>query len=181
MSTEHPWELLSKKIVYKNRWITVHEDAVKTPTGSDGIYGYIESNDSVIIVALNDKDEMYLVRRYVYPHHKWTWGLPGGGGDKERSIVASKRELEEETGILAKTWDWLGETTVCDGLMTEHMTTYLARDLSFSGQKEYSDEQIEAAKFFSKSEITDMIRTGKLDDGQVLTALQLFSIWQSGQ
>jgi 8-oxo-dGTP pyrophosphatase MutT (NUDIX family) len=181
MESEHPWKLVSKKIIYKNRWITVHEDTVITPTGGDGIYGYIESNNSVIIIAMNDKREIYLVRKYVYPQHQWKWELPGGGGDNENLVDASRRELEEETSIQAKTWDRLGETTVCTGLMTEKMATYLARDLSFTGKQEHSDEKISQAQFFSKTQLHDMILTGELNDGQALTALQLLFVWETKQ
>jgi 8-oxo-dGTP pyrophosphatase MutT (NUDIX family) len=181
MEPRSPWKLVSKKVLYKNRWVTIHEDRVITPTGVDGIYAYMESNDSVIIIACNDKGEVYLIRRYLYPQQTWRWGLPGGGGDREQPVEASKRELEEETGIQARTWDRLGETTINGGLMTERMVTYLARDLSFTGEKEHSDEMISRARFVPKNELTQMIQSGELDDGQALTALQLYSAWQAIQ
>ncbi len=155
----------------------VREDKVVTPTGAEGIYGVMESNDSVMIAAANNQDELYLVRTFRYTTSTWNWELPGGGGDTEGPIPACKRELEEETGIRAKTWEKLGTTQVCNGLMTEKMTTYLARDLAFTGKTEASDEQIAAARFFSRVEIDTMINNGDINDGQSMTGIFLYQRW----
>lgn len=174
MRTDNPWTVTSTKTVYQNPWIKVREDTVVTPTGKNSIYGVMESNDSVMIAALNEKDELYLVRAFRYPDQSWGWELPGGGGDKQDPIAASKRELEEETGITAKSWQKLGETLVCNGLMTEKMTTYLAYDLSYDGTKEVADEQIDdASRFFSMNEVDAMIERGEINDSQSITGIYL--------
>ncbi len=173
----NPWQILSSETVYQNRWMRVREDKVITPTGSKGIYAYMESNDSVMVVVANEKNEIYLVRAFRYPVKTWNWELPGGGGDKQDAAEASKRELEEETGILAKTWKKLGETLVCNGFMTELMTTYLAQDLSFAGAKETADEQIGDGRFFSLDEVHAMIDRSEVNDGQSMTGIFLFEHW----
>jgi 8-oxo-dGTP pyrophosphatase MutT (NUDIX family) len=174
MTTPNPWKTLSTKIVYKNPWIQVREDAVITPMGTDGIYGFLESKDSVIIAALNDKQEIYLIKGYSYPTKSWGWQLPGGGGDGEEAIVASKRELAEETGIVADKWTLLGKTTVCNGLLTEVMTTFLAEDITFGEQLSADDHGlIDGGQFFSFKQVHDMVRSGELSDGQTITGLYL--------
>lgn len=177
MRQDNPWKVVSSRITYQNPWMKIREDTVITPTGSNGIYGVLESSDSVIIAVLNEKNELYLVRGFSYPVGSWNWELPGGGGDKEDPIAASQRELSEETGIIAKTWHKLGQTRVCDGFMTEQMSTYLARDLLFSGKKEISNEQIDTAKFVSMSEVDAMIERGEINDGQSITAIHLAQKW----
>jgi 8-oxo-dGTP pyrophosphatase MutT (NUDIX family) len=181
MTDENPWKIISSKVVYKNPWIQIQEDAVITPTGKKGIYGFMRSNDSVIITVLNDQNELYLVRGFSYPVASWNWELPGGGGDQQDPVTASKRELEEETGIKAETWEKLGVTRVCDGLMTERMTTYLARDISFTGEREVGDEQIADAKFVPMSEVDVMIERGDINDGQTITAIYLAQKWLARQ
>lgn len=177
MRSDNPWKVVSTKITYKNPWMRIREDKVITPLGKDGIYGVMESDDSVMIAVLNDKDELYLLRTFSYPSSTWNWELPGGGGDKQHPIEASKRELEEETGILANTWQELGKTRVCNGLMTERMSTFLARDLSFTGKKEVANEQIDQARFFSMKEIDAMIRRGEINDDQSITGIYLAQKW----
>ena len=178
MNDQNPWTLLSSSVKYENKWMTVHEDQVLTPEGDEGIYGYVESKDSVMIVVLNPENEFYLIRTFSYPTKSWSWELPGGGGEGEDALLASQRELIEETGISANTWHKLGSTRVCNGLMTERLTTYLATDISF-GERPASDDTglIESGHFFTMDQIHQMIEDGEIDDGQSLTGLYLAERW----
>ena len=177
MRADNPWKITSSQVVYKNRWMQIVEDKVVTPTGAEGIYAYLDSKDSVMIAVLNDQQELYLVKTFSYPAKSWNWELPGGNSDGEDVAVASKRELEEETGILAKSWQQLGLTRVCNGFMTERMATYLATDLSFTGNREQADEQISEAKFFPMHEVDQMIERGEINDGQSITGIHLAQKW----
>jgi 8-oxo-dGTP pyrophosphatase MutT (NUDIX family) len=171
MRSDIPWKILDSEIKYQNPWMRIREDRVITPTGSNGIYGVMETNDSVIVVAVNEKDEFLLIRCFSYPAQSWNWELPGGGGDNEDIVVASKRELLEETGITAQKWTKLGKTRVCNGLMTEQMTIYLAEDLVQTNNNEIADEQIDVIDFFDLGTIERMIRSGEINDSQSITAL----------
>lgn len=179
MRLDNPWKVVSSKIVYQNPWMRIREDAVVTPTGGDGIYGLMESHDSVMITVLNDKNELYLIRTFSYPAASWNWELPGGQSDGEATDKASQRELEEETGILAKSWEKLGKTRVCNGFMTERMATYLARDIVLTGEKEISNEQIDTARFIPMDEVDAMIECGEINDGQSITGIHLVQKWLS--
>lgn len=177
MRTDNPWQVLSSRQIYQNRWMRIREDKVVTPTGKEGIYGLLESHDSVMVAVLNERGELYLVRTFSYPAQSWNWELPGGNSDGENTAEASKRELEEETGIIASEWQKIGYTRVCNGFMTERMATYLATDLSFSGTKESADEQVSDAQFFTMKEVDAMIERGDINDGQSITGIHLVQKW----
>lgn len=182
MSDIHPYKTIDSKTVYKNPWIRIREDKIIRPDGSEGIYGFMESNDSVMAVVLNAKNEIYLIYTYSYPSQSWSWEMPGGGGDGEDPIVGAKRELMEETGIIAEEWTLLGKTRVCDGLMTERQTTYLARNLTMTDKKGEEDRAIVShGKFCSLEEIHAMIQEGKIDDGQSFAGLYLAEQWLARQ
>lgn len=174
MRNDNPWQLLSSKVAYENPWMKVREDKVVRPDGTNGIYGVMESKDSVAVVAVNDNHEVYLIYSFKYPTGLWSWGLPGGGGDGESPEVASKRELAEETGIIAEKWTNLGSTRVSSGLMTERMSVLLAQDLTF-GKREHADdvEIIDGGKFVSFEEVDNMLARGEIDDAQTVTGLYL--------
>ena len=121
---------------------------------------------------------VYLINAYSYPDQSWNWELPGGSGDGEDPMLGSKRELVEETGIVAMDWKLLGKTRVCNGLMTEHQNTYLAQTLTMTDKKAAEDEAIVThGKFCSLREIRTMIQQGKINDGQSITGLYLAELW----
>jgi 8-oxo-dGTP pyrophosphatase MutT (NUDIX family) len=176
--SKNPFKTLSTKIVYQNPWMRIREDAIIRPDGTEGIYGVMESRNSVAITALNEKNEVYIIRSFKYPVSEWSWGLPGGGGEDEDALIASKRELAEETGITANEWNVLGETRVSSGLMTERMAVLLARDLTF-GEKIDADDSdlISEGKFVSFDTIDEMIKDHQIDDAQTVTGLYLALRW----
>lgn len=181
MRKDNPWKLISSKVVYQNPWIRVREDSVIRPSGEAGIYGVMESNDSVMVCAMNKNQELYIIRSFSYPAQSWQWELPGGGNDHEDSISASKRELFEETGIQAESWIELGNIRVCDGLMTERTTILLAQDLTLHDVPQADDnELISDRKFASLDAIYQMVKDKEIDEGQSLTALYLVERWLKG-
>lgn len=171
----------NSKVVYENPWIKIREDTTTTPDGRKGLYGYMESRDSCMVVAVDDQDRIYLVRGFRYPSRSYGWELPGGGGDNQDLLTASKRELEEETGILADSWQKLGEAYVCNGLMTEKLAFYHASQLHFDGQRQDSEEKFDDMGLFSKRQINHMIRTGDINDCQTLAGLQYYETWKQNK
>lgn len=175
---EIPITTVSTKTVYQNSWMHVREDEIIRPDGSKGIYGVMESKDSVIIAAVNDLNEIYIIRSFNYPVSTWSWGLPGGSGDDEDPLTASKRELVEETGISASTWTLLGKTRVSSGLMTEQMAVLLAQDLTYGERIEADDKDIvTTGKFVSFNTIYRMIQDNEIDDAQTITGVYLAQKW----
>lgn len=71
MKDVHPYKTIASKTVYENPWIRVREDKIIRPNGEEGIYGVLESNDSVMVVVLNDKKQVYLIKAYSYPDQSW--------------------------------------------------------------------------------------------------------------
>ncbi len=182
MSKPSPFTILSSKTVYQNPWIRVREDQNIRPDGSHGIYGVVESKDSVIVAAINDQQQLYIIHSYSYVAGGWRWELPAGNSDGEDIELASKHELAEETGIIAETWQQIGMTRVCDGVMTERMATFVATDLRI-GERAPSDdaELIDDGRFATLDEIHQLIEAGEMDEGQSITALYLVERWLAKQ
>src|SRR6266568_3431323 len=100
-----PFTVLNSKTVYKNDWIEVIEDEVIDAKGKPGLFGVIHYKSGVSVVALNAEREIYLIKEYNYALDNYNYKLPSGGIDAgETPLDGAKRELEEETGLIANNW-----------------------------------------------------------------------------
>lgn len=176
-----PKRPVSTKVVYQNPWITIHEESTVSSDGKKGTYAYLDSKDSVMVLAQNEDGALYMVRGFRYPTKTFGWELPGGGDEGEDSLVAAQRELLEETGITADNWELLGSALVCNGLMTERMAICLARGLHFGTQTEQGDETFEAMRFFTMEQIEQLIFDGEINDCQTMAGLHYYEMWKRRQ
>ena len=140
---ENPWQTLSSEIKYENPWIVVRENQVINPSGGRGIYGVVHfRNIAVGIVPVDDEMHTWLVGQYRYPHDCYEWEIPEGGASPPATpLENAKRELLEETGIVAGRWDMIQEMQLSNSTSNEVSQTFLARDLSF---QEAEPEETEA-------------------------------------
>jgi 8-oxo-dGTP pyrophosphatase MutT (NUDIX family) len=106
-----PWKLISSRPVYKNPWFQVREDKVIRPDGSSGIYGVVELSEYVGVVAIDDQGRMALVRQWRYLYGESTLEVPAGNSSPSdvNSMDSARRELLEETGLIAASWLSLGQ------------------------------------------------------------------------
>lgn len=161
----NPWKTLSTRVAYENAWIRVREDQVIRPDGGPGIYGVVEIRPSVAVVALNERDEIVLVGQWRYTINRYSWEIPRGGshaGETDMLAVA-KRELAEEAGVLAETWQPLGAADVGNGVVSEIQSFFLATDLSSTEMNLDPEEDIVVA-WHSFEEAVDMVMDGRITE-----------------
>lgn len=172
MTSKNPWTRMSSRLVYENAWIRVREDQVVSPTGSPGIYGVVESRLAVGIVALTSDNCIYIVGQYRYPTDVYSWEIPEGGGeDSESPLQAAQRELSEETGITASSWEQLGgEVHLSNCFTAERAFLFLARDLHQGDAKPDDTEQL-AVRKIPIQEALQMVERGLVYDGLTIIAI----------
>ena len=147
------------------------EDVVIKPDGKQDTYSYAETPDqSVFIVALTDKNKVYLVGQYRYPGGHYSWELPGGGCDGDEVLIAAGRELLEETGLTAKKWQIAGHFVAMNGVCAELTNVLIAQDLAQT-DKSKIDKEITEVKKVKFDEVLKMIEENKITDGQSIAAL----------
>lgn len=178
-TADKPIIATSSRIAYENPWMKVREDTTLRSGGATGIYGVIETKDSVIVAAVNEKKEVYVIYGYSYPTDTWSWQIPGGGGDGERPEVAAKRELIEETGITAERFEVLGNLIVTCGLMKERMAVVVASGLSQDARDQGADDvdSVGEGKFVSLEKARQMVAAAEICDSQTISGLYLVEKW----
>ncbi len=180
---DNPWKTISSRIAYQSPYLTVREDKVITPGNNEGIYSLIESKPGVLVVAQTDNDEIYLIESFRYPLQAWCWEIPGGGIDQgDTPLEAAQKELEEELGLRADSWEQLGDMYPSNnGPLNDHNLVFLARTLHSVQKHHEAGEAIRPPKIVPWKDVLSMVRQGKLTDGQSLGALMHYLLWRQEQ
>ncbi len=167
---------ISRRTVYQNRWMKLHEDRIRFPDGSEGVYGVVDKVDFVLVVPIHQDGSFQLVRQYRYPVGGRYWEFPQGSWETrpgtDPALVAAG-ELEEETGYRAATLDRLGYLYPANGIANQGGHVFRATGLTPGEINRDAEEQdLETARF-SRAEIAAMIAGGDIRDAMTVAALTL--------
>lgn len=168
----NPWTITGEKDIYSNPWISVTEYDVINPGGGKGIYGKVHfKNRAIGIIALDDDLNTYLVGQYRFPLNQFSWEIPEGGGPIEKDILESaKRELEEETGLIAGEWTKLMNFHLSNSVSDEYGCIYLARKLK-EGQAMPEETEELVIKKMPFDEAYQMVEDGIITDSLSVAAI----------
>jgi ADP-ribose pyrophosphatase len=161
-------KITSSREVYKCDLFSVTEDEAKAKDGFEIRRSVVRHPGSAVVMAVDDRKRILLVRQYRLPAAKSLWELPAGKLDEgEKALQAARRELTEETGYRARGWKKLAAFYPSPGYVGEHMTIFLATDLTEGEASPMDDERIEP-RWVRPKELDEMIRTGKIEDGKTM-------------
>jgi len=162
-------KIISSVEAYKCRLFYVTEDEARDPrTGFEIKRSVVRHMGSAVMMAVDEKKRILLVRQYRLPAAKYLWELPAGKLDPgEKPLQAARRELIEETGYRARTWHKLASFFVSPGYVGERMTIFLATNLTPGPPAPMDDERIES-RWFSHLAVDKMIRSGKIEDAKTI-------------
>lgn len=169
----NPWKTLSTREVYSNPWIRVREDQVINPSGNPGIYGVVEyKNRAVGVIPVDDEGFTWLVGQYRYTHHLYEWEIPEGGcPEGEELVECAKRELLEETGIIASEYEMLLDgLQLSNSVSNEKAWIFVARGLSFVNATPEETEKLEVKKI-PLAQAIQMALNGDIRDAMSVAGL----------
>jgi ADP-ribose pyrophosphatase len=165
-------EVVASEDVYRGRIFTVTLDTVRDD-GREHRREVVRHPGSAAIVAVHDDNTVSLVRQYRHPTVKYLLEIPAGSrGDFEPPEECAARELEEELGLVAESWEKLSEFFVSPGFCGEKMWVYLATDLTETTAHPEDDENLEVVRL-SMPRALEMIEAGEIEDAKTIIGLTL--------
>ena len=167
------WQTLSSEEKYDNRWINVTEYQVINPAGGKGIYGKVHfKNKAIGIVALDGNNNTWLVGQWRYTLNEWSWEIPEGGGPlHDDPLQSAKRELKEETGLIANQWTLIQRVHLSNSVSDEEGFIFLAEDLT-TGESELEETEADMKVWkIPFSDALSMVLDGKITDSLTVMAI----------
>ncbi len=168
----NPWQTLNSEEKYNNNWITVTEHQVINPSGGRGIYGEVHfKNIAIGVLPLNEQHYTWLVGQYRYPLKAYSWEIPEGGGPLGTDpVLSAKRELMEETGLIAKQLTEIQRMHLSNSVSDELAIIYLAQDLTQGKAAPEETEDLQLIKIpFAKA--YEMVLEGEITDSMSVAAI----------
>lgn len=167
-------KIISSKEVLKNKLFRVVDEIATDPSGFEIHRNIVRHPGSAVMMPVDQKDRVLLVKQFRLPAERDLWELPAGRLDPgESPLKAAKRELREETGLRAKKWVRLASFWASPGYIDEKMNLFLALNLTSGEQHLMDDERIEV-RWFSRKELGDSIRAGKISDAKTIAGYFLW-------
>lgn len=164
-------KILSSETLFHGRVFDVRRESVREPGGVEATREFVVHNGSVVVLPVFDDGRMLLICQYRHSVGGYLWELVAGRMEAgESPLSGAKRELLEETGYTAGSWEKILDVFPTPGFVSERMVVYVARDLRAGTAHPEADERI-TARAFSAREMEDWIREGKLRDAKSIAGI----------
>ncbi|HDR03922.1 MAG TPA: NUDIX hydrolase [Candidatus Marinimicrobia bacterium] len=164
---------IDSQTVFRGRLLHVCKDRVRLPNGKETTREFIIHPGAVVVLPFLDDKTLIFERQFRYPAGKIFIELPAGKIDPGEEIAATgRRELLEETGYIAESWDYLGKSFPGIGYTNEVIHIYIAKNLRLLKQSCDADEFLEIFSC-TLEEALAMLDRGEIVDAKTQVALLL--------
>ena len=165
---EHVFETASSETLYTGKIFALRRDQVRMPGGKVVTREVVEHFGAVAIVAMDDDGNVPMVYQYRHPLGRRLWELPAGLLDiaDEAAHLTAARELKEEAGLEASTWQVLVDLNSTPGFSDESVRVYLATGLTQVDRPEAHDEEADmTVQWYPLAEAGRKVLSGEIVNG----------------
>lgn len=175
-----PWLRHSSRVVFENDWMVVREDDVTNPGGGKNRYGHVQfKNVAVAILPVDADGNTYLVGQSRYTLDSYSWELPMGGAPRDEDpLDAARRELREETGLVAHDWVELMRLHPSNSITDELGIVYLAGDL-VPGDLQHEETEDITVRTLPVADAVELALAGEITDALSVAALLRYALMQT--
>ena len=166
----------SRNALHQGRVFRLDKENITLGNGVNIDMDIIRHPGASAIVPLLKENTLLMIRQYRHAVGDFIWEIPAGTLDiDEAPIQCARRELIEETGYSADSWQDLGEICPLPGYSDERIHLFLASDLIPARQHLDVDEVLEVHEVdFAKA--IEMILKGEIRDAKTIAALLIVNL-----
>ena len=162
---------LSSEKIFDGRILHIRRDTVLLPNGHQSTREVVDHPGGVGVLALDDQDRVLIVSQFRYPYEEVLREIPAGKLEYgEDPAEAAVRELREETGAVAGSFQSLGELYPSPGYCGEIIRMYLARELSF-GDTDPDEDEFLGLERVPFSQLVEQVLFGEIKDAKTIAAV----------
>ncbi|OEY04405.1 ADP-ribose pyrophosphatase [Corynebacterium sp. BCW_4722] len=161
----HEFTVTDSQLLIDATILAVRRDTVTMPGGGSAKREIVEHFGAVAVVALDAAGRVALVEQYRHSVGARLWELPAGLLDihGEEALVCAKRELVEEAGLEADSWEVLVDLVTSPGFAEEAVRVFLARGIREVEQPEAEDEEADMQlRWVALDEAAAMVLRGEI-------------------
>lgn len=166
---------ISSETVFNGKIIKLKVETVTMPNGKTAYREFVRHPGGVGIVAINEKDEIVLVKQYRKPLDKVIYEIPAGkldGGEEHR--ICGLRELKEETGYIPEVFEYMGYIYPSPGFVDEVTHVYYAENLKCGDTAPDEDEFLDVETIpFDKA--YEMVLNGEINDAKSVFGIMKYA------
>ena len=164
--------MMESEEIFDGQVVHLFKDTVELPNGMPATREVIRHMGAVGIVPMTEAGKVVMEEQFRYPLGRVVLEIPAGKLDskEEDRLAAAKRELEEETGIVADEWIELGDYCPTAAICDEIITLYLAKGLH-KGVRNLDEDEFLNIKEVPFDDLVEDILSGKIVDGKTQAAI----------
>ena len=157
---------------FHGKIMTVRVDDALLPNSKPCKREVCEHVGGVGVLPIDENRMVTLVRQYRYPYETTTLEIPAGKMDQgpENAENCGRRELSEETGLVAGTMIPMGEIWPSPGFMDERLHLFCAKELTQGEVHPDEDEFVEIVRM-PFEELCQRIASGEIHDAKTVAAI----------
>lgn len=157
---------ISSDRIYTGKVVSLRVDTVEIENKGYQKREIVEHNGAVGIVAINEENEIILIKQFRKSVEKVMWEIPAGKIEiGENPKECAIRELKEETGYDCKNIKLINKTFTTPGFSNQKVYIYLATGLIEAEQNLDNDENLEVYKV-DLEKAYDMVLRNEIEDAK---------------